>query len=470
MVQHFNNLQTPLKNIRSYPQLSHQSRRFSRAGWHSLDLKSLWHVFCDPNFVSREQRIALDDVEPFDEWEEFALFASHYFLLVAKHKSDCKPTPILPTKMMNLPTAWGVNGEYVVCTSQFSEPYSKRRFGSVIHYGRDRQQLGHVSGLSPQTRTATIEYYMLKNELPTDASGEPLKRFQGGRSNLPNNFEPRMCHATTNTSSNGAEWMIAGGRKSPDHPLRDCWLLRNESWQRVNDLPIPLYRHCQTQVLVGSNHTLTPAVLVYGGKTSQNIISSKWFLWRDTAGWVEVITEGVDPVPRFGAVMVSYDDTNGVLTGGMTRDSTICHDFWLWSLTFDDTSGWRIRLTEQYFSDRQSDSKALGYLYRFGASIERTYNSFLLIGGVADDVIPECYEMIEISPVVSSLLCKKSCFSSMPSNALPSFLSLRFVILCTNEQTLIQKNNRLEPTAILSRTLRITSCGLSIKMNRNRFV
>ena len=348
--------------------------------------------------------MALDEVEPFDEWEDFALFASHYFLLVAKHQSDRELTSVLPVKLTSLPTSWGVNGEYRVRMSKSSDTYPKKRFASVIDQICDRQQLGHVSGLGPQTRTATVDFYMVGNETPADATGELPYRFLRGGLDLPNGSEPRMCHTSTKVDPKGLEWLVVGGRKSPDQPLSDCWLLRNQRWQRANSLPIPLYRHCQTHVLVALAHTLTPAVLVYGGKTLHNTISSKWFLWQGTGGWLEVITEDVDLPSRFGAVMVSNGHANGVLIGGMTEEGTICHDFWLWSLTYDDAAGWKIRLAKQHVSKGPSDSQALRYLYRFGASIERTYNSFLLIGGVADEIIPECYEVIEISLMVSSYL------------------------------------------------------------------
>ena len=221
---------------------------------------------------------------------------------------------------------------------------------------------------------------------------------------LPSSFEPRMCHTTSTTQCCEGNWLMSGGRKSPDQPLKDCWLLHNQSWQRADDLPIPLYRHCQTQVRVFPGHNLTPTVLVYGGKTLNNVVSSKWLLWRESAGWVEVVVDNVDLIPRFGAVMVSHKRWSGVMFGGMTKDGTICHDFWLWTITCNDESGWRIRLTEQSICKEQSDVRTLRYLYRFGASLEHTYHSFLLIGGVADEVIPECYEVIEISSLVSFVL------------------------------------------------------------------
>lgn len=346
--------------------------------------------------------MALDDVEPFDEWEEFVLFASHYFLLVAKHHSDSEFISLLPTEKTNLPV-WSSDSVCKVRASTSSGVYPQKRFASIIHQKGDRPQLGHVSGLGPQTRTSTIDSYTLENE---ETSREIPDGVDSGRMTLPNSFEPRMCHTTTTIHPKTDRWLLAGGRKSPDQPLKDCWVLQDQRWQRVDDLPIALYRHCQTPVQVAPDNIPTSAVLVHGGKTLRNVISSKWFLWRDTAGWVEVLVDNADFTPRFGAVIASYEEGNGVLLGGMSQDGTICLDFWLWSILFNDEAGWRVKLTKQGICRDQSDPRSSEYIYRFGASIERTCDSFLLIGGVANEIIPECYEVIEISNVVSPFLSR----------------------------------------------------------------
>ena len=87
MVAHFEKLQTPLRSIYKYPSLHDQQCRFMGHGWSSVDVKNLWDVWCEASIVSLTQRKALDEIEPFDEWEEFILFASHYFLLVAVKSS-----------------------------------------------------------------------------------------------------------------------------------------------------------------------------------------------------------------------------------------------------------------------------------------------------------------------------------------------------------------------------------------------
>ncbi|KAK3109236.1 tRNA methyltransferase ppm2, partial [Teratosphaeriaceae sp. CCFEE 6253] len=87
MLAHFEKLRTPVTAVGTMPEMKH---RFAEAGWPDagIDIRSLWELWSDPTFLTAEQRRSLDKVEAFDEWEEFALFASHYFLLLAERKAD----------------------------------------------------------------------------------------------------------------------------------------------------------------------------------------------------------------------------------------------------------------------------------------------------------------------------------------------------------------------------------------------
>ena len=88
MLNHFEKIQTPLKSIGSYPSEESQCKRFSRNGWTSTDFRSLWEIWQDDTCTPTRLRQELDDVELFDEWEEFALFACHYFVLLASNPSN----------------------------------------------------------------------------------------------------------------------------------------------------------------------------------------------------------------------------------------------------------------------------------------------------------------------------------------------------------------------------------------------
>ncbi|KAL8968926.1 MAG: hypothetical protein Q9183_002244 [Haloplaca sp. 2 TL-2023] len=83
MLQHFQNLNTPLHSVEKYPLVTDQESRFLHAGYHSACVRTLWDLWQDPSVVPPSTRRNLNQIEPFDEWEEFALFCSHYFVLEA---------------------------------------------------------------------------------------------------------------------------------------------------------------------------------------------------------------------------------------------------------------------------------------------------------------------------------------------------------------------------------------------------
>ncbi|KAJ3957044.1 tRNA methyltransferase ppm2 [Colletotrichum tropicale] len=83
MLKHFNKLNTPIKSVYRYPSVASQEARFETLGWSAAESWTLWEAWADDLFMTSEERRALDVVEPFDEWEEFALFASHYVVILA---------------------------------------------------------------------------------------------------------------------------------------------------------------------------------------------------------------------------------------------------------------------------------------------------------------------------------------------------------------------------------------------------
>ena len=77
MTDHYTGLGTSLNSIFQYPDDHAQIQRFSNAGYPRVEHQYLWELWADPRFMSPSQRLQLDHVEPFDDWEEFALWASH---------------------------------------------------------------------------------------------------------------------------------------------------------------------------------------------------------------------------------------------------------------------------------------------------------------------------------------------------------------------------------------------------------
>lgn len=81
MLSHFEKT-APLQSVIDYPALNDQRQRFTAAGWRSITPRTLWDVWEEVDAAIRQE---VEMIEPFDEWEEFALFCSHYVFLIARN-------------------------------------------------------------------------------------------------------------------------------------------------------------------------------------------------------------------------------------------------------------------------------------------------------------------------------------------------------------------------------------------------
>ena len=389
MIRHFNNLRTPLRSIHQYPQLSDQAGRFLGAGWSSVSVRSLWDSWSDDNYVSPDRRLALNGVEPFDEWEEFVLFASHYFLLLAANTPSS--TGSGPSYLGHL---WDPNHDKLASLSvevpltlhwEASPNSHRRRFGALTPLSES--SAGHHGGLGLQTRLSTTDVYVLPEVSTPDSVEVALlekkcKQLDG--------IEPRMCHTIT---SDRLDFLVAGGRASPDHAFQDCWLSGKDHWQRIEDLPIPLFRHCATVVaLENPSRSTNDALLIYGGKTGAGHVSDQWLLWRKGFGWLTTPVTGHDLKPRFGAVMQDTGFRRGILLGGMASDGKILSEAWEWTIS-GDASALSISLSRMTFSPPDKYST----IGRVGASLVKSTFGIFLVGGVSSTLIPQSFEIIKLS-------------------------------------------------------------------------
>ena len=341
-----------------------------------VSASSLWDVWNDETLVSSNQRRSLQKCEPFDEFEEFVLFASHYFLLIAD-KGFPGQSPMDTTSPKSSPGAadYEPANRVLMARSESIPKSSVRRFGALVTVSSDA--LGHHGGLGAQSRIGTMDMYGFHGKgpaVPPDAVG----------------MEPRMCHTIT-ALDNGS--LLVGGRTSPEHALRDCWLLQEARWGRVDDLPISLYRHCATQVTLESGYQ---GVLLYGGKTGSSHVFFGWLLWRASSGWVQVTVQDKELTPRFGAAIASIGSASGVLLGGMTADGTILDDLWEWTLNGEDTTP-SIKLSKA----RTSWLRSPNIIGRMGACLTRSPIGLLLIGGVSSNLLTQEDEIVCLSKDIS---------------------------------------------------------------------
>ena len=364
MLNHFNKLQSALRVVEKYPSIDDQKQRFRAEGWQSVDAESLWTLWNDSAYFDTVERKKLNAVEIFDEWEEFALFSSHYFLLIAKTLSEPFKTSELFEKATDIDRIEQQDLSRVQrrCGSIECSP---RRFG--VLYQSDERTFDFNGGEDAKRRVATTDTF----SLPPYAGHSPLS----SRSNA----TVRVFHSVTPLTER-FDCLISGGRDGPDKPLSDTWLRRGEHWQKVADLPVPLYRHTTTHV---RDWTDDEGVLVFGGRTRQGTVSSAWYLWQEQTGWREVRCINEDLLPRFGANIISSKAKNtGLLLGGMSEEGKVLDECYSW--TFFSTCGQPQIKVERCLLE---PNDAVPHC-RIGASLIDSPLGLYLIGGVKSSGLP----------------------------------------------------------------------------------
>lgn len=409
MLKHFAKLNTPLRSVLTYPGCHTQILRFQTAGYLQTEVQNLWELWADPRFLSPTQRMSLDEVEPFDEWyedlallykslreltivyrEEFALFASHYCLIVAQ----TGPDPLIPEQPKSRRAS----------IDSFASDMSTR---TVSPYGRQSQWFAYTYSQNPenQGRTHHASAFFIPNEDAVGIFGGIGQKNRLSTTSVytsadnkdmvfpilpPEDIGARSCHTIT-TMGNGQN-ILVGGRASPSAPMRDCWLQTGSKWERIQDLPEPRFRHRACAVVLPHNQY---GIVIYGGRTSATKVAIDVLLWDHQNGWQKLKSLRGDPMPRFGASFVRLGYNHGLLFGGMRQDGVICQGLWRWRLTIRDNVVAGISFKTSSALD--TSAGVFPWLARLGASYSVIRNELLLIGGVAKQgCIPKDYEILSI--------------------------------------------------------------------------
>lgn len=398
MLKHFEKLNTPLRSVFRYPTVQSQRCRFQARGWTDVQTWTLWEAWASDAFMTSEERRSLDAIEPFDEWEELALFAGHYIAVLASTEiGGARPQQPQSAGVPQLP----------VCPSSlaFTEPprgRAQRRFGAAmaVPNAEGNTFISHVMGHGPRSRLTTCDIFSIGGRpAPT---GSQL----GGPS-------ARVCHTLTDLGPLGV--LLVGGRTSPANALRDCWLYRKvvNKWERVQDLPAPLFRH--TSIRLGSSCM----ALVVGGKMDHQTTSSAFYVYHPESGWLTCQVQG-SPLALFGASLTEIVEPSpalhkGLLAGGMVSDGIINQQTLHWQLDLNDLEvcslSWSLIESFPRTKGRANNCKPIlaitrceyrvpedraaeNLISRFGASCIRDGNFHYLFGGVvAGYQLPQIYEI-----------------------------------------------------------------------------
>lgn len=409
MLNHFRKLNSPLKTAIRYPSAEDQKRRFARGNWTHIDFRSLWSLWSDDTFIAPQSRRALDEVEPFDEWEEFALFCSHYFLLVARNSGPGSAESAsqeldVQTRVKSTKDA---SDSTLMCKSYPLESQPRRFAASLMSDSSIWSTGGH--GIQSRLDDADLLH-------PT---GGLALSYQPNALSMPRLPNQLLCH--TITSLDDEEALIVGGRASPASASSTCYLKKGHSWLPAPQLPFGLFRHCAVRVMISVHQTADTetGVLVFGGKTGPSDINGGWLLWTKRQGWQVLKIVGMAPQARFGATMVTTDSSkdaqaeqpsstvcSGLVTGGIGAGGTVLQDMWQWSLHSDSQGQPFLAFANQTNLLPQGlvESTQFG---RFGASLvkvnQASRQQYILIGGVSGQhVLSEEMEVLSfelISPL-----------------------------------------------------------------------
>ncbi|XP_069737793.1 tRNA wybutosine-synthesizing protein 4 isoform X2 [Phaenicophaeus curvirostris] len=318
MQQHFKQLNSALRSLGTYPDREAQQRRFLSQGWTECSILDMNEFFtlCTPE----EEQQRVEALEPFDEYEEWHLKCSHYFILAASKGMEPPWTPFLAGMTASPregPTRVAGRVPAAPCPSN-SDTLGLRRYGhrSVLlkpNVVLTTGGFGEEDGQHGRVRTFHL-----------------LEKVEGGwRANSVRHEKPemrwgeRLYHSVSHLGDNLV--LLVGGRRSPSSAglgmvrmklpgTSDPWDPSEVALEPVNlEPPSPRWRHSATQVTFQGKRLL----FLYGGRSATEPVLGDWcFLTLPELSCAAVPVEGPMPERRHSHGACSWAG-GALITGGL---------------------------------------------------------------------------------------------------------------------------------------------------------
>lgn len=354
MLKHFNNLNTPLNSVTTYQTTEKQIERYKSRGWKSVQASDLYSFY--EHSISQEQKMFLDTVESFDEWEEFILFCQHYVILYASNDvNDISPlikiTPSHPQKNKQ-----PKNDFIEIDTKGTSQQYHRKFAASCLFPDDGRNVTIFNNGGLSTTRSNESILISADNSSKLEIFNET--------------FKERMCHTATLLEIT-REIVLIGGRTAPNKPLSDCWKLTKGKWNRISDLPNPRFRH-------HSISTIASNVIVFGGRGDREFSEMNWIQYDNKENnWVELKKTG-DIIPNIFSSAVAWEKESGTgyIFGGLLNNYSMNKDVFKFILSETNV---HIQNISSLF-----DPSDLILLARLGGKATFFENFIYVVGGVTN--------------------------------------------------------------------------------------
>ncbi|NXN95323.1 TYW4 protein, partial [Rhinopomastus cyanomelas] len=319
MQQHFSQLNSPLRSLAGYPDCEAQQRRFLERGWTECSVMDMNEFFtcCTPE----EEQRRVQALEPFDEYEEWHLKCSHYFVLVASKGMEPAWTPLSPsTRAPRHDGPLRVAGSIpAAALAGLSEAAGLRRYGhySVLIKPNVILTTGGFGEEDRQHCRMRRSHLLMKHE----------GRWRSAcvRRDSPDKREEERLYHTVSCLSSGLA-LVVGGRTSPSSSgLGMLWLkfpetcasdlgsftVEPESVQPPAEPAVLRWRHSTTEVTLRGEMYL----FVFGGRSAVEPVLGDWcFLRAKDLSCPEIPVEGPAPEGRHSHSACSWK--GGVLIAG----------------------------------------------------------------------------------------------------------------------------------------------------------
>lgn len=321
MQQHFLQLNSPLHGLDRFPDVESQQRRFLRAGWTACSVVDM-NVFyrC---FLPAEERRRMENLEPFDEFEEWHLKCAHYFILAASRGDTLSQTLVFPSSevfpRVDPASPSGILPASVV-TSDSQGPNFKRYGhasvllspGIILSAGGFGEQEGRHCRMS--------KFHLFSRFCDFEWKGKQIGSWGTGAQ-----WDGRLYHTMTRLSD--TQVLVLGGRLSPVTPALGIFQLRfckseDDSTEDLKvkvtkddpeDATLSCWRHSTTEVSYENQNYL----FVYGGRNVVEPVLSDWhFLHVGTMAWVRIPVEGEIPEGRHSHSACSWQG-GALIAGGL---------------------------------------------------------------------------------------------------------------------------------------------------------
>nr|XP_033790156.1 tRNA wybutosine-synthesizing protein 4 isoform X2 [Geotrypetes seraphini] len=332
MQQHFIHLNSKLYALNEYPDHEGQRQRFLLSGWPECQVINMNEFYF--NFISRSDRRRIETLEPFDEFEEWHLKCSHYFILVASKGS------LIRNSTLSISTGFLVMEPPAICgtISVFLCP-SSTEISSLRRYG-------HCSVLIRPGVVISIGGFGEKNGQHGRLGDiHALIRFEGKWRNecvkiseSDNRWYGRLFHSMT-WLSDYKHCLVVGGRSSPISPASkvSCLKFQQPTDEKQYSIVVEVaethlketdcshrWRHSASEVLSSGQTYL----FIYGGRSVRELALKDWgFLHPEKLCWEKIPVEGSAPEGRHSHSACGWKG-GAVIAGGLGAEGlplgTIC--------------------------------------------------------------------------------------------------------------------------------------------------